>query len=94
MDGVITAVGTLVGNLSASQGLSGELSAGALLDGELTTAEHIYIPTYTGSYEITPTQQTQTIPIGGLAASQDITVNPIPSNYGLITWNGSTLTVS
>ena len=94
MDGVITAVGTLIGSLSVTQGLDGELSTGASLDGELTGAEHIYVPTYSGSYEVTPTQQTQTIPINGLVATQDITVNPIPSNYGLITWNGSTLTVS
>ena len=49
---------------------------------------------YDGSYEFTPTQSTQTIPISGLTARADITINPIPSNYGLITWNGSVLTVS
>lgn len=49
---------------------------------------------YEGSYEYTPTQETQIIPIEGLRAVQDITINPIPSNYGLITWNGATLTVS
>jgi hypothetical protein len=26
--------------------------------------------------------------------TRNIVINPIPSNYGLITWNGSTLTVS
>lgn len=50
-------------------------------------------PAYTGSYEITPTTQTQTIPINGKRATQNIVVNPIPSNYGLVTWNGSVLTV-
>lgn len=25
---------------------------------------------------------------------QNIVINPIPSNYGLITWNGSVITVS
>lgn len=49
---------------------------------------------YPGPYEITPTQEKQIIPIGELAAAKDITVNAIPNNYGLITWNGSTLTVS
>lgn len=49
---------------------------------------------YTGAYELTPTTETQTIPISGKTASRNITINPIPSNYGLITWNGSTLTVS
>ena len=51
-------------------------------------------PLYNGSYEITPSTETQTISIGNQIASRDITVNPIPSNYGLITWNGSVLTVS
>lgn len=49
---------------------------------------------YTGDYNITPTAQQQTIPIIGKTARQNITVGPIPQNYGLITWNGSTLTVS
>lgn len=49
---------------------------------------------YQGSYEWTPSQESQTIQIAGLQAERDITINPIPSNYGLITWNGATLTVS
>lgn len=52
-------------------------------------AEH-----YTGAYTFTPSTETQTIDIGGMIATGDITINPIPSNYGLITWNGNTLTVS
>jgi len=49
---------------------------------------------YEGPYEFTPTQETQTVAINGKTAHQDITINPIPSNYGLITWDGSALTVS
>lgn len=49
---------------------------------------------YDGDYEYTPTQNTQTIPIENMVARQNIVINPIPSNYGLITWNGSFLTVS
>lgn len=49
---------------------------------------------YAGEYEFTPTEQEQTISIAGKVARNDITINPIPSNYGLITWDGSTLTVS
>ena len=49
---------------------------------------------YLGPYEVTPTQGTQILPITGLKGAQDITVNPIPHNYGLITWNGAILTVS
>lgn len=49
---------------------------------------------YTGSYVFTPTQSTQIIEIENKRATADITINPIPSNYGLITWDGATLTVS
>lgn len=95
MIGEITVAGTLTGELASGATLiEGELSAVLGLSGEMTTAEHLLYPTYDGEYEITPTQQTQTIPINGLLAADDITVNPIPSNYGLITWDGSTLTVS
>lgn len=52
------------------------------------------IPDYTGEYVFTPTRETQTAYIEGMRATQNIIVNPIPSNYGLITWNGLTLTVS
>ena len=49
---------------------------------------------YGGSYEITPSETSQTLTTASRMLSQDITVGPIPSNYGLITWNGATLTVS
>lgn len=69
-------------------------------NGRVSFSESSYIrtvsgtPKYEGEYEVTPTQETQTIPIQGMLATHNITVNPIPGNYGLITWNGSTLTVS
>lgn len=49
---------------------------------------------YEGEYTVTPSQETQTLPTAGTKLTQNITVNPIPSNYGLITWNGSYLRVS
>ena len=51
-------------------------------------------PPYVGPYSFTPSQQSQTVSIAGHRATQDITIDPIPSNYGLITWNGAFLTVS
>ncbi len=50
-------------------------------------------PDYTGLYEFTPTDDTQVISIADHKALQNITINPIPSNYGRIEWNGSTLMV-
>lgn len=49
---------------------------------------------YQGSYHVTPTSSEQTLYTANRVLSQNITIDPIPSNYGLITWNGSTLTVS
>ncbi len=49
---------------------------------------------YEGTYTVTPTQETQTLLTANLRMLENVTINPIPSNYGLITWNGSTLTVS
>jgi len=49
---------------------------------------------YTGSYEVTPSAEIQTLPTSGKLLTLDVVVNPIPSNYGLITWDGSTITVS
>ena len=44
---------------------------------------------------VTPTQNTQTVTAdAGYGGLGTVTVNPIPSNYGLITWDGSALTVS
>ena len=49
---------------------------------------------YEGAYEFTPTESTQTVQIEGKKATQDRVINPIPTNYGRITWNGSFIKVS
>ena len=94
MDGILTSIGTLSGEISGGLALSGELSTGLVLDGTLTRAAQTLTPVYSGDYSFTPTSQTQTIEIENKMATADIVINPIPSNYGLITWNGTSLTVS
>lgn len=49
---------------------------------------------YTGAYEVTPSQETQTLETYNKRMTDNVTINPIPNNYGLITWNGSIITVS
>ena len=49
---------------------------------------------YHGDYSVTPTNQAQTLPTAGHTLRGDIVVEAIPSNYGLITYNGSIITVS
>lgn len=80
------------GRLSGAGQLTGSLGHGSQ-KGQLTVPQRIGTP-YTGEYEFTPTSETQTIPTENKALAQNIIINPIPSNYGLITWDGSTLTVS
>lgn len=49
---------------------------------------------YEGEYEVTPSNTTQMLFTADKTLLNNVIVNPIPQNYGLITWNGSTLTVS
>lgn len=51
-------------------------------------------PTYHGEYNFTPSAEVQTVPTAGMNLEEDIVIGAIPNNYGLITWNGSTITVS
>lgn len=49
---------------------------------------------YAGSTHVTPTDTAQTLATAGLFVDEDIVVDPVPQNYGRITWDGATLTVS
>lgn len=49
---------------------------------------------YEGQYVVTPTIYTQTLFTNDKLLEDNVTVEPIPTNYGLITWNGSFITVS
>lgn len=49
---------------------------------------------YTGATTVVPSPFQQILETTDKLLVTDIIVEPIPSNYGLITWNGSVLTVS
>lgn len=66
--------------------------AGAALEGSVALASGV--EGYQGPYEVTPTREAQVLGTAGRRMASDVVINPIPRNYGLITWNGSTLTVS
>lgn len=51
-------------------------------------------PAYTGEYTITPSADRQILSTNGKRMTDDVVIEAIPNNYGLITWNGSVLTVS
>lgn len=84
----------LTATLAGVGGLSAELAGEATLSAGLTIPQAVAVEEYTGPYEFEPSAEEQVVEISGKRATQDITIGAIPQNYGLITWNGSTLTVS
>lgn len=61
---------------------------------EMTTVIEVFPDAYEGQYQITPNAETQVLDTRRLVMIDNVTINPIPSNYGKITWNGSFLTIS
>lgn len=77
--------------------LDGDLSLIIPVDGESGIVTKVIgqdLPTYTGATIVTPSTSEQVLATADKVVTRNIVVNPIPSNYGLITWNGSILTVS
>lgn len=64
------------------------------IEGEVVHGEAKLPPIYSGSYIVTPTDEAQTLDTVDKRMADNLVINPIPSNYGKITWNGSFLTVS
>lgn len=48
---------------------------------------------YEGPYEFAPSQSEQTIEIAKQTAKRNITINPIPKNYGKVSQIGNELTI-
>ena len=76
--------------------LSGKIESGRrlTLSGDMIVNGGKIYPVYTGEIEVTPSAYEQTLYTEDLVLMKNIKINPIPQNYGLITWNGSTLKVS
>lgn len=77
--------------------LDGELSLiynGSAESGIITKIREADYPFYSGTVEVTPSQETQVLRTSETVVLDNIIVSPIPSNYGLITWNGAVLSVS
>lgn len=62
------------------------------------TSEYIsFVPKenrYEGPYQVVPNNNIQVLKTNAKTMMQDIVINPIPSNYGLVSWNGTVLTIS
>lgn len=86
--------GEIKGTLVAEATIHGILQPALTIQGLLTIPSSANVDIYDGSYSFTPTESEQVITIEHKMATQNITIEPIPYNYGLVTWNGSALTVS
>ena len=73
--------------------LTGRIHGAGRLTGVLKPGT-VPVEVYQGAYEFTPTEDTQTIEIENKKATANITINPIPTNYGRITWNGVVITIT
>ena len=62
--------------------------------GQPVAREYVERPAYEGQTEVTPSSVEQFLLTKNYRMTENIKVKPIPSNYGLITWDGSTITVS
>ena len=46
---------------------------------------------YHGRYEVTPSEEAQTLPTAHTVLAADVVINPVPDNYARMQWNGSTI---
>lgn len=75
--------------------LKGTIAKGASLTGEARIKCGSYTgEEYEGSYSITPTSTRQILQTNERVCLANIAIEPIPSNYGLITYDGTVITVS
>lgn len=77
--------------------LEGDIDIEIMLDGELGIEIPVVgedVPVYSGAYSAIPTQEQQEFATAGKMMRDHFIVEPIPQNYGLITYNGFELTVS
>ena len=49
---------------------------------------------YEGDYEITPSEEVQTLPTANRQLARNIVVAPIPKNYGRITYSGGGIIIT
>ena len=78
-------------SVSVSVGSGGGVSIGT---GTPVVRELVERDPYEGSYEVTPSADEQVLETKHLRMTDNVTIKPIPQNYGLITWNGTVITVS
>lgn len=84
----------VVGRVTPGASVGATIQGGGVISATVAAATAAAAAIYGGPYDVTPTRYAQTLETNGKRMAGDVTVNPIPSYYGLITYNGSVLTVS
>lgn len=79
--------------VAGPQSISAEVSSSTITAEGGAAVEVSSASPYRGAYEVTPSGELQVLATRGLMATRDVIVNPIPSNYGRIEFDGSTLSV-
>ena len=90
---VETAGAPLRFELSGDTGLSFDLGGESAIKFEIRSPTYIDVDVYDGGYVFTPAEEEQVIQTTAKTLAQDIIINPIPSNYGRISWDGRRLKV-
>lgn len=89
-DTLIDLTGDTVAADKMLEGYTAHDASGKIITGALVPDE-----TVVEALTVTPTTSQQIFqPSAGIDGYTPVTVEPIPSNYGLITYDGSTITVS
>ena len=85
------------GDLNLSLTENAGATVNLIEDGEFGIITEVHtgdLPYYTGPTTITPGPTAQTLSTAERVVAENIIINPIPTNYGLIGWNGAYITVS
>lgn len=77
MDGTLTVLPKLQGQLSETDYISGSLSSNDLIVGVLTIPTYVDVGVYSGDYEVNPTFESQTLETKNKTLTDDILVNAI-----------------
>lgn len=88
----VTVTAQLADNIvEAAPELSGGVSVGAEIENRIRTTNY---DEYTGETTVTPSAVPQVLQTRERVVLDNITIAPVPSDWGHIAWNGAVLTVS
>ena len=82
---------SITGFIKKKESISGTLIKKRSLVGTISKDASLHY--YDDDYIFTPSEEEQVIPTSNKFVSRNIVINPIPSEYGHISWNGSFLLV-